>query len=1258
MKTLTIEKFRGLQVQSNSFQGGDGFFEVADNCVISRENIVTHRRGFRSEFYMPESVSVLTDFKGERFAIGNHVYRFHGTATGTATASGTISTIYVAATGHGLQDDDWISDFSVGDESFASAFTNRFSDYTGQVQVTVDTNDLFHLAAATNALASGTGTASWTYYTMQGGDLFHVGDYVPVLKTGKNLYWGTDEGLHALETVAGNVRKAGVPPALDCDAYLSGVVGGVSSNSQVAYRVAYGRKDANNTLHLSSPSDVVVLSNPPTNQKTISVSTGTNIATVTASGFGLTNGDTIYLYDVLATPAGNEPVDGSSVTVTGVSASGFQFDFDDAGVSPTGVSSLDWGTRKTGTVYASIPSEITSTEYFYQVYRSDSIDATVIPDARYKLVEQISISAGDLARGFISYEDELPYEIIQSNSELYTNPTQEGESQANARPPLSTDLCLFKGYSFFADCTAYRTLALTLIQSQNLANLDTVTIAGSTYVFRGNATNSALGNDITSASATGSAGTVTVTSTAHGFVANDSVYIIVSTIAATPALKVIGVPTPDTFTFSDAATGTGLVTFEGRSATGGNYLVTLTEPSGSSAETIAEGIDYTARSLVKAINRTASGTVYAQYVSGVDESPGRVLLTAKALDASEFYATASTTTVGACFNPALPVSGTSVADFLDEATNTLFVSKFLEAEAVPIVNRFPIGSQDSKILRCIALRDSLIIFKEDGVFRLNGDSLSNFSATALDTTVILKAVRSAAVLNNSVYALTNQGVVQVTDTAVRIVSRAIEPLLNSILGKANLNNYTSGAAYESDRLYILSTIDVNTTPTSANIAYVYNYLTDAWTTWTGNALSFSGGITLGDKLANILASDRKDVIKERKDISKIDYSGQESVVQCYVKTIANVSAIAGTTTCCISAVGHDVLVGDVITISVADTLISSAFPSGAISVNGLRTVVSVTDKVICFAAGEASTVSILGSCYWQKGISELQLITTVTSGDRNVKITTVTAPHGLSNGDAIFVDSIDSTISGALSDPDNVLGYRPVIVVDANNFNIKSSLAPTGNAIGAMSIRDKRGNLNQITVTSVGRPQVGDALISDNKFYKISSVEAFDSQYIVQTQQQVRFTSKDLVYLNVAYSARLKFAPITMGTGTLKTFAEFQAWFRNTISCTQVSVNFSTDSRFSDKKVEWSNFVGTPAGFVSFGGWGSQKWGGFPWGGGTNIELDFESGPSVPLRTWIPQSSYLATFIQPEMVHSTAGEPFELQSVTLIGKQATTKVSK
>jgi hypothetical protein len=407
----------------------------------------------------------------------------------------------------------------------------------------------------------------------------------------------------------------------------------------------------------------------------------------------------------------------------------------------------------------------------------------------------------------------------------------------------------------------------------------------------------------------------------------------------------------------------------------------------------------------------------------------------------------------------------------------------------------------------------------------------------------------------------------------------------------------------------------------------------------------------------VLAADRKDVMFERKDVSKIDYSGQESVVQCYLKTIASTSAIATTTTVCISALDHTVLVGDVLTISGCDTLLASAFPSGAGSVNGLRTVVSVTDKIICFAAGEASTVSILGECFWQRGISELLLTADVVSSSKNVTITTA-VDHGLSNGDAVYVDSIDAAVLACFSADTDLLGYRPIVVVNATKFNVRASAIPSGSASGLVSIRDKRGNLNQITVVAATRPQVGYAFVADNKFYKIAAVEAFGNYYIVKTQQQVRFTSKDLVYLHEAFAARLKFAPITMGTGVLKTFAEFQAWFRNTISCTQVEVNFSTDSRFSDKKVEWSNFVGTPAGFVSFGGWGSQKWGGFPWGGGTNIELDFESGPAVPLRTWIPQSSYLATFIQPEMVHRTAGEPFELQSVTLIGKATTTKVSK
>jgi hypothetical protein len=219
-------------------------------------------------------------------------------------------------------------------------------------------------------------------------------------------------------------------------------------------------------------------------------------------------------------------------------------------------------------------------------------------------------------------------------------------------------------------------------------------------------------------------------------------------------------------------------------------------------------------------------------------------------------------------------------------------------------------------------------------------------------------------------------------------------------------------------------------------------------------------------------------------------------------------------------------------------------------------------------------------------------------------------------------------------------------------------VAAGASATGTANIRDQRGILTQITIDTAARPQIGDALVSDGKMFKIMDVEKLEGVYIATTNVPVRFTSKSLVFLHEGYVSRIKFAPITMGTGVLKQFSEFQAWFRNSNACSQIKVNFSTDSRYSDTKTSWSTFVGTPAGLVTFGGWGSQKWGGFPWGGGSGVEIDYETGPAVPLRTWIPQGSYLATFIQPEMVHETAGEPLELQSVTLLGKPATQKVSK
>lgn len=1321
MKTLTVEKFRGLQLQANSFQDREGFFEIATNVVISRDDIVSSRRGYRSEYYMPENMNAIVEYQDTNFVIGNNIYRLDTGATGTSYCYASDSNIITRKTAHGLEDGYYVTDFLTSTEAFISSFSYRYADFVGQVQITtqftlnasatgttvtvtkqnhglvtgdtveivssaigatgqtvavtgVTANtfaytdatatgtgavevryiDAFQTTATNAASASGVGTTSWNDYKFLDGDTFTVDSYVPVLKTGKSLYWGANEGLHKIETTVGPVRKAGVPPGLDTDATLSGTSGGVAPNSQAAYRIVFGRKDANNVTHLGAPSDAVVLINVTRESTSVSLATGTNVLTVTDSGNGLTNGDIIYLYDV---DSNDNPPNGSSLAVTGVTGTQFEFDFDDVGVAPTTVTSISYSTRKTATVYASIPSEIDSTEYFYQIFRAESVDQTVIPDARYKLIEQLSLTTTDIARGFIQYVDALPFEIIQSNAELYTNPTQEGEEQANERPPLFQDMALFKGYTFYANCTLYRELYLSLIVTTALVNGDTVTIAGSTYIFRGNATNAAIGNDITTSSVSVTLGVVTVTQVAHGLVSNDRIYLIsTSGISLAAGIYTITVTGADTFTFGTGATGTsGTATFEGRYDNSGRYLVTLTEPSSTAAETIAEAIDFTARSLVKAVNRNTGATVYASYISGIDESPGRMLFTAKAANAAQFSATASSSTVGGCFSPILPTTGTTVSDFQDVAANVLFCSKYLENEAVPIVNRFPLGSQDSEIIRVVALRDSLIAFKKDGIFRLNGDSLSNFTSTALDTTVIIKSERSVAVLNNSVYALTNQGVVQVTDTSVRIVSRQIETVLNAILGNSTLDAVTAGIAYESERLYLLTTLKPNSTDL---ITYVFNYLTESWTTFVDSALAFSGFISGNDKLFHILATDRFDILKERKNQSKIDYTGQENAAQLLIKRAANITVTALSNTVCIHVEeGHGIVTGDVLTLSEVDAIVAAAFPSGASSVNGLRVVTSTTDKIVCFDAAETSTGAAYGEGYWNKGISELVLSATTANGSKNVTITTL-VDHGLSDGDAIAFSEADGTLAGAFTSGASAIeGYKPIIVQSNTTFVIKATEAANSNATGNITGKDKRGIDTVITIFFPAQPQIGDALVSDNKIYSITDVQTFDSnRYVITINTSANFTSKSLVYFHNAYINRIKFAPITMGTGILKQFSEFQIWFRNYTCCSRLSVNFSTDSRYSDKNVAWSDNVSDEV--VTFGGWGSQPWGNFPWGGGSDVTLDFSTGPSVPMRTYIPQNSYLATFIQPEIVHRVAGEPLDLQSIAILGKPATHKVSK
>lgn len=333
-------------------------------------------------------------------------------------------------------------------------------------------------------------------------------------------------------------------------------------------------------------------------------------------------------------------------------------------------------------------------------------------------------------------------------------------------------------------------------------------------------------------------------------------FITVISIGGTNGLAV-----DDTITIA----GTTYTGKAAEAAASGQFLV-------YSAGTPSENIDTTARSLVKVINRYSSNTsVYAYYITGYNDLPGKIQIEERAVGASTFYATSSK---GTAFSPNLPSSGTSYASDNDEEPNAVMISKLQQPEAVPLGYKVYAGAANKKILRIIALRDSAIILKEDGIFRITGESAADIAVTLLDGTTRCRVDESAVPFGNAVHCLSDQGEAAASDSGVQIISRQIEfDLLSKTANQfTNFSTAAFGVSYESDRKYILGMVD-ETTDTYATILWVYNSITRSFSKWPwparcGLVLEADDKLYLGNATNNY-------VYVERKTFTETDYAEEE-----------------------------------------------------------------------------------------------------------------------------------------------------------------------------------------------------------------------------------------------------------------------------------------------------------------------------------------------------------------------------------------------
>jgi hypothetical protein len=353
--------------------------------------------------------------------------------------------------------------------------------------------------------------------------------------------------------------------------------------------------------------------------------------------------------------------------------------------------------------------------------------------------------------------------------------------------------------------------------------------------------------------------------------------------------------------------------------------------------------------------------------------------------------------------------------------NRIYYSKANQPEAVPLLNYFPVGAEDKAILRIVPLRSSLLVFKEDGTYRVSGET-APFSTSLLDSSCVVIAPDSVGITNNIIYAWTLKGITPISEYGASAeVSRPVDTVLQKLCSElyTNFSTVTFGYGYNSDSSYTVFT-NYNYADTYATIGFRYCTLTNTWTNVQRNQTC--GIVMVSNDLLNLGSADANIINRERKNFNRTDYSDRDFNVNLANSslfnngTVLNLSSVSGVST-------GDVLVQNQ-TLNIYDynTLLLQLDNDPTVGLNTLSS----------------------------------------TSGSGTVINVTTTAPHYLANGDFITLSrtnsfpSLDGTyaVSGVTTNNFNFTAVSPVMS-QATSGNVKRSYGSTLTALSGDNLRDK-----------------------------------------------------------------------------------------------------------------------------------------------------------------------------------------------------------
>ena len=632
-----------------------------------------------------------------------------------------------------------------------------------------------------------------------------------------NLYAGTAEGVKRMTSTDVGWSTAGVPAALEATGSTTGASGFLANNSAVAYRFAWGTRDANGNLHIGAPSGRLLVTN--------------------------TSG----------------------------------------------------GTRDVALTIP-VPSGVSANTYFVQVYRTEArATANGDPGEEMAMVAEVFTTA---ASGSLSYTD---ISSVPNGATAYFSPSQGGILNAKDSPPVPRDMAQFKGYSLVAVESGVQRAQLTLLSvdaTQGLQLTQGLRIEFSdaqVELYYANATENtgtpdALPGLFDLETALGSAA-LNIEATARSLirVINSRSY---GRLYAEYA--------------SSANDPPGIINIRARNIDEDAYTIQsvggATTPWSPSLQTRWAGNQSRAGSTVTVQDASTNvphgfavgQTVYIDALGLPSFTTGNKVV-ASVPNAWTFTYTESGAAVGGV---GFACVATTLVDPLTSddgvAGDTWAYSAFEEPEAVPLANYFNVANGSVTLYRVVPQGDAVWFWTSGGLYRLSGTSEADFTLRPFDPTVRVIAPDSVVAMANRIWALTEEGVVSVSDSGVELVSKPVEKALLELraafiaAGKsAEYSAMVHAVGYETEKEYRLW-LPTSTSDTYATQAFVYNYNTGTWTRHTTAARA--GIVSPTEDVQYLSAGATQRFVRERKARNLTDYADADGVgVPFSVTYAANVA---------------------------------------------------------------------------------------------------------------------------------------------------------------------------------------------------------------------------------------------------------------------------------------------------------------------------------------------------------------------------------